>query len=210
MPRIADEIAITVDGATVTLRPTLRAAYRLEETYGFKAIVTGITEGQIVVMAAVIREAGDYPAAMLHLLNVIERDGSEALDIFKVPLLNLVGAMIGVGEEADEKPAKAKSATVADSSAETFGAYFERLFSIGTGWLGWTPADTWQATPAEIVAAQKGRVDMLRAIFGGKSGEEEARKKLPLSTKVSLAMESLSARFKAKDEAAKAAKRKGA
>ncbi|WP_311028213.1 hypothetical protein [Mesorhizobium koreense] len=195
--RLANEITITVDGVAVTLRPTLRAAYRLEETYGFKAILTGITEGQIVTMAAVIREAGDYPAAMLNLLTMIERDGSEALDIFKLPLLNLVGEMIGVGDE--EEKLTGKSATVADSSTESFGTYFERLFSIGTGWLGWTPADTWRATPAEIVAAQKGRVDMLRAIFGGKDGEEEARKKIPLSTKVSVAMESLRARFKAKE-----------
>jgi hypothetical protein len=193
MPRLADQTTITIDGATVRLRPTLRAAYRLEETYGFKGIVNGITEGQIAILGAVIREAGDYPAAMLNLLNLIERDGADALDVFKVPLFNLVGAMIGVGDE-EEKPAKAKSETVSDSSTETFGTYFERLFSIGTGWLGWTPAETWHATPAEIVAAQKGRVDMLRAIFGGKDSEEDARKKLPLSERIKMTMQALGAK----------------
>jgi hypothetical protein len=196
MPRLADETIITIDGATVTLRPTLRAAYRLEADHGFRAILDGIANGQIVVMAAVIREAGDYPAAMLNLLNVIERDGAEALNPFKVPLFNLVGAMIGVGDEDEEKPAKAKSDTVSDSSTETFGTYFDRLFSIGTGWLGWTPAETWRATPAEIVAAQKGRVDMLRAIFGGKDEEKAARKKLPLSEKIKMTMQALGAKRK--------------
>jgi hypothetical protein len=201
MPRLADETIITIDGATVTLRPTLRAAYRLEADHGFRAILDGIANGQIVVMAAVIREAGDYPAAMLNLLNVIERDGAEALTIFKVPLLNLVGAMIGVGDEEEEKPAKAKSDTVSDSSTETFGTYFDRLFSIGTGWLGWTPAETWRATPAEIVAAQKGRVDMLRAIFGGQDEEKAARKKLPLSEKIKMTMQALGAKRAKKDAA---------
>jgi hypothetical protein len=201
MPRLADQTTITIDGATVTLRPTLRAAYRLEETYGFKAIVTGITEGQMAIMGAIIREAGDFPAAMLNLLNVIERDGAEALDVFKMPLFNLVGAMIGVGDEEEAKPTKGKSATVADSSTETFGTYFDRLFSIGTGWLGWTPAETWQATPAEIVAAQKGRVDMLRAIFGGKDDDKEARKKLPLSEKIKMTMQALGAKRATMDAA---------
>jgi hypothetical protein len=52
------------------------------------------------------------------------------------------------------------------------------------------------ATPAEIVAAQKGRVDMLRAIFGGSDGEKEARKKLPLSEKIKMTMQALGAKRK--------------
>jgi len=33
---------------------------------------------------------------------------------------------------------------------------------------GWSPEIAWAATPAEILEAQKGRVEMLKAVFGGK------------------------------------------
>jgi len=46
--------------------------------------------------------------------------------------------------------------------------YHERLYRLGTGWLGWPPEVVWSATPAEILEAQKGRVEMLKAVFGGK------------------------------------------
>jgi hypothetical protein len=56
----------------------------------------------------------------------------------------------------------------------SFDDYHTRLFQIGTGWLSWTPDDTWNATPAEILAAREGRLEMLKAIFGGKQDEQSA------------------------------------
>lgn len=45
------------------------------------------------------------------------------------------------------------------------------LDRIGTGWFGWTPAETWHATPSEIVEAFKGRIALLKAQNG--SGETD-------------------------------------
>ena len=43
------------------------------------------------------------------------------------------------------------------------------LFEIGTGWLGWSEEQTLGARITSILAAYKGRLDLLRTIFGGKS-----------------------------------------
>jgi hypothetical protein len=53
-----------------------------------------------------------------------------------------------------------------------YDEYFATLFRIATGWLGWEPEAAWNATPAEIIEAQKGRIELLRAIFGGSDKEE--------------------------------------
>src|SRR5690606_40333271 len=42
---------------------------------------------------------------------------------------------------------------------------FAQLFSIATGWLGWTPEEAWNATPAEIIAAKGGRTEMIVEIL---------------------------------------------
>jgi hypothetical protein len=65
-----------------------------------------------------------------------------------------------------------KSATETD-----FITVLENLFEIGTGWLSWTPEQTWNASPAEIVAAHKGRLALLKGIFGSK--EKETGEKQP-------------------------------
>ncbi|TAI63451.1 hypothetical protein CWO89_24080 [Bradyrhizobium sp. Leo170] len=56
----------------------------------------------------------------------------------------------------------------------SFDEYFTQLFQIGTGWLGWSPAETWNATPAEIINAKRGRNAMLEEIFGRKSEDQAA------------------------------------
>ncbi|MEA2897358.1 MAG: hypothetical protein QOJ84_2973 [Bradyrhizobium sp.] len=59
-----------------------------------------------------------------------------------------------------------------DAERIPFAEYHTRLFRLATGWLGWTPADAWEATAAEITEAYKGRRELLSAMFGsGKSDE---------------------------------------
>jgi hypothetical protein len=52
-------------------------------------------------------------------------------------------------------------------------AYISWLFEIATGWLGWSPAEAYAATIAEIRLAHRGRISLLKAIFGGKSDEDD-------------------------------------
>ena len=49
--------------------------------------------------------------------------------------------------------------------------YHAKLYRIGTGWLGWSPDMTWNATAAEILEAYSGQIEKLRAIHGGKEDE---------------------------------------
>lgn len=49
----------------------------------------------------------------------------------------------------------------------TFEEYLEWLFKIGTGWLGWPPAVVLGSTMRELRLAYEGKVDMLKAVYGG-------------------------------------------
>ncbi len=75
--------------------------------------------------------------------------------------LNPTGEEQGQGAQTPKQTGKALSWS--DAYAE--------LYQIGTGWLGWTPQETWNATPTEITEAFKGKLAMLKAIHG--SAEEE-------------------------------------
>jgi hypothetical protein len=185
---LAADITLTIDGASVRLRPTLGAAIRLEARHGFPAIVNGIVGGHTLILKDVIREAGDYPADVLDALDRIDEIGIQKLAALTLPLLDLVSAMAGYDEDDQEQPAK-------KGKPVTHAEHFAKLFSIGTGWLGWTPAVTWAATAKEIMAAQEGRVDMLNGIFGGgKKGKDAARADMSLDDKIRLTMASLGAK----------------
>lgn len=155
-----DEIEIRIAGEALHLRPSLRAAYRLERRHGgFEKLARAIADENVTVMADVLREGAYGYSNIPNLIEAFEgkplRHGLEALTR---PLLNFVFMLAGVDgtERADEDA----------SPRVTFAEHHERLFRIGTGWLGWSANDVWNATPAEIEAAYQGRLEMLRAIFG--------------------------------------------
>lgn len=154
-----DDIQVRVGAATAHLRPSLRAAFRLERRFGFPKLVAAINEGNLTVIADVIRETADDDSDIPGMLDALGdlplRDGIAALS---VPVLQVVLALSGADEEAKAKPATGKPVS--------FEEYHSRLYRIGAGWLGWTPETTWKATPAEIIEAYQGRADLLRSIFG--------------------------------------------
>lgn len=62
----------------------------------------------------------------------------------------------------------------------TLDQYFDWLYQVGTGWMGWTHEQT-LATPMPCIElAYKGRVDMWRRVFGG---EEIVEEKPPATVK---------------------------
>lgn len=197
--RLTADITLTIDGRAVTLRPSLAAAYRLEAKHGFPAIADGIVGGNLTIIKDVIHEAGDYPGAVTALLDEIEESGVVRLHMLEQPLLDLLAALAGYDDDQPDQKAPAKPKSKAKPI--TYKEHFERLFEIGTGWLGWSAAETWAATPAEILAGQKGRVDMLNAIFGGKKSGAEKRKNLPLADKIRLTMASLGAKTVKREDA---------
>ncbi|WP_426609488.1 phage tail assembly chaperone [Bradyrhizobium sp. McL0616] len=103
-------------------------------------------------MDLITATSADVPVASLHTI----------LDA-REQLLDFVLILSGVDTSDD----KAQSGT-----PMRFEEFFTRLFKIGTGYLGWSPDDTWNATPAEILAAREGRMELLIQLFGGKRDED--------------------------------------
>lgn len=194
MSRLApDRLTIIIDEAAVTLRPTLRAAYRLNEKHhGFEALALAIMAGDLAAMADVIEEAADRPTAIVDLLRDLAVNGNDRLAVLREPLLDYLAQLVG----SDLRAATDEGNATSTSSAKTITRteYLDQLFEIGTGWLNWTPAETWAAAPAEIEAAHRGRINLLKAIFGeGGSGSKgrEDRSTLPFSDRVKATMAAL-------------------
>ena len=72
-------------------------------------------------------------------------------------------ALAGVDPENNPEPQ--------DGEKIPYPEYHAKLYRIGTGWLGWSPETTWDATAAEITEAYSGQLEKLRAIHGGKDDE---------------------------------------
>lgn len=154
-----DEITIDLGHEVIRLRASLRAAFRLERRHGgFDKIIHAIADGNLTVMADVVCESSNTT-----LRGFLECVGKlplrTAIERISVPLNAHVMALAGVdGESSNAQP---------DAERIPFSEYFPRLFRLATGWCGMSPSDTWEATPAEITEAYKGRLELLGACFGG-------------------------------------------
>jgi hypothetical protein len=167
MQLAADEITIDLGHEAIRLRASLRAAFRLERRHdGFDKIVKGIADGNFSIMADVIRESAVPPTTRADLLNCIGAlPLRAAIERISEPLFAHVMALAGADNDTSSEPTP-------DAERVPFAEYHTRLFRLATGWLGWTSADAWEATAAEITEAYKGRRELLSAMFGsGKSDE---------------------------------------
>jgi hypothetical protein len=167
MQLAADPIVVEIAGEAYELRPTLRAALRLTRKHGdYLAIYNALLADHVTVSNDVIREGSGYAEAAANYLTGIEVEGVRVMHMrLKLPLLRFVLQLAG-GDDADDNHTSDADA----GDPMPLADYHAALFRIGTGWLGWSPAETWNATPAEILAAQKGRSDLvsgiLRSVFG--------------------------------------------
>lgn len=183
-----DETRITLGNEVITLRPTLRAALRLERRFGgFDKMLRSLMDGSISTMVAIVAEGSNNDARAITLIDTLH-----TLPLYRVietltdALLAFVLVLAGIDPEAElPKDDKARQA-----SRMTFADYHAKLFRLATGWLGWAPDDAWRATPAEITEAYAGRVEMLQAIFGGGS-KEQTRSDVSLDEKFRLVFGSM-------------------
>lgn len=159
-----DEITVSIGDDTMFLRPSLRAAFRLERRYGgFSNLITKLAECNVTAMADVIRESSGQSNGPDFLDHIAYMPLGPAIECLIEPLIDHVFALAGIDRHAPLPPAQSDAV----SSRITFAEHHAQLFRIATGWLGWTPAEAWDATPAEIIEAHKGRIELLQAIFGG-------------------------------------------
>lgn len=166
----ADEITIRIGHEMIHLRPTLRAALRLERRHGgFDTIIRAVADSNVIVMSDVIQESTGGTIALARIItSIVQPDLKTGTERVKGPLAAHVLALAGFDPEAPSTPERATGAT-----RMTFADRHAQLYRMATGWLGWTPETAWQSTPAEIIEAHRGRVELLKAIFGGKEDPAE-------------------------------------
>jgi hypothetical protein len=173
----ATTFALQLGSKVYTLRPTLRAAFHLHHKHGFSGLYQAILEGSFTASMDLITATSEVtPIASI----------STILDA-REQLLEFVLILSGADKSDDQKSCGKPMA---------FDEYFGKLFQIGTGWLSWSPSQTWDATPAEIMTAHAGRLDMLKAIFGSKDDQagSEGPSKADLNAIGDLTVHSLGAR----------------
>lgn len=179
-------ITIAIDGATATLRPSLRAACLLEQKHGLAVVIKAVDEGNLGIVADLVAFTGDNDT-LANLLREIHQAGVVRLNVIRPALFNVLAVMLGHDDTEQD--------ATNTGSPLSFAEFFEHLFEIATGWLGWTPTEAWAATPAEIMAAQRGLIAKLKAIHG--TAEEPADKydpcELPTEEEVRAGIEMLRA-----------------
>jgi hypothetical protein len=158
--RLADDIALKVGFQAISLRPSLRAAATLESRYGFQNLLEACAECKLSVIADVIEASSNCRGFLKTLVGV------PLIEILPNLLQSLPSHILALaGVDPDKESHSGETMPFAD--------YYARLFRIGTGWLGWSPDVTWNATAAEITEAYSGHLEMLRAIHGG--SEDQTR-----------------------------------
>jgi len=158
----ADTISIEMAGEAFELRPSLRACLRLTDRYELPALFKAVSEFHVGIVSDMLKEATGKPAL---LLDEIAKHGIGSTYFRYVEALSkFVLAIAGVDPDRPATPQPKRGKPLSPIE------YHTQLFEIATGWLGWPPEQAWNATPAEILSAQKGRTDfvtdILKAVFG--------------------------------------------
>lgn len=161
------EIYLSLDGEEIFLVPRLRCAMSIAARTGsLRGMVRDLLDQSITAAIDCIEPHCDLSREYLAELLI-------ASDLSRVQfaLLDYVMQCGAIDPEAEHRTTP-KAAQ--QSEDQSYADFYLQLFRYGTGWLGWTPEQTLDATPFEIIEAHKGRMDMLRAIFGG--GEKQTVK----------------------------------
>ncbi len=175
---IAASRTVTIDNVPVRMVPTLRAGICLDRQFGgLHRLAKLVSEQSLTAAVAIIGHYHDVPG----LPDKIMRAGLPSLT---EPLLDYLGLLVaGPSDEGKAKPGK----------PITHAEWFTQLYRIGTGWLGWTSEQTLSTAPCEIAEAYKGRLELLKAVFG--PGEDKPKQDaIPLETKWRNAMMMLGTR----------------
>lgn len=180
--KIGQTIMIVLGGEAIELRPSLRFAMRLERRPGsFAGLTREIMDGSLTTAVEIIRDHTDMP-------DLADRIMETGLARLTTPLLNYVMGVAGI--DMDDAPANDHGRPGKQRPSIPFSEYLANLYRLGTGWMGWTPKETLDSTPAEILEAYKGRLELLRSIFGSKDDAPSPATDIPLDEKVKTAFAS--------------------
>ncbi len=156
-----DDILVNVGGEQFALRASLRAALRLSLKYGdFGVVLRSIQHKELGVLATIVAETSTTRTTVPELLECLSGHALQQVLAQLIPAcVEVVTRFLDLGDNGDDqKPKRTRQGEKRVTHAE----FYEALFEIGAGRLGWSPTDTWAATPQEILSASKGH----SAFFG--------------------------------------------
>jgi|GEM_PF-581767 len=170
--RPAFETILRHSDHAVTLRASLRAAVNITTLDGgLPAVLERLARGHLSTVKAVIRaSATDRHQAERFLSGIDRQPLRPFLEEAQAACLALVAAILPTPD------AQAKETTTSprtQEAAEPWAEHFTSLYQFATGWLGWTPATTWDASCDEINTAFAAHVDRLVAVNGGKRDDDQ-------------------------------------
>jgi hypothetical protein len=168
--RLANDIPLKIGHQALSLRASLRAASQLESRYGFQTLFAACAEGKLSVIADVIELSSNCREFLQFIADM------PLIEVLPPLLQALPSHILALAGVDPDKPEAQSGESI------PFPEYYAKLFRIGTGWLGWPPAVTWEATASEITEAYKGHLEMLRAVHGGAEPDETVPRTLDNST----------------------------
>lgn len=169
MPELSayEGIPLVYGTTTVVLRPSLRAATRLERLHGgFPELLRKIEEFDTQTVRHVITYSAGMQASDRLFACAATQPLSSFMQTTQPALMALVNALL---PEPPEDQPKAENTGKPMPWAEVY----RELFGLATGWLGWPPATAWDATPQEITDAFHAHLAKLKAIHGSADDIED-------------------------------------
>ncbi|MFN3663841.1 hypothetical protein [Yoonia sp.] len=156
-----DVITLSHGGNTVRLHPSLRAATYLERLHdGFENLFSKVDQFDTATIKAIILIAATDRAAAEALMTAAE---VKPLRVF-VEITH--GKAVALCTSLVTNSADHKEVPEGPQKPIPWASFYQQLFQIATGWLGWTPDAAWNATPSEITSAFAGHLQKLKAIHG--------------------------------------------
>lgn len=168
-----DVIVLEHGSHAVILRPSLRAACTLERLHdGFANLFRRVSEFHLGTIHEIIMQAAtDRKEAIAFLQAVANLPLRRVVEIAQAPLARLCMGFMPQ-PETDTNPA-------ANAKPMPWRDVYRQLYRTATGWLGWTPEATWNATPTEISEAFDAHVSKLNALNGVEDGKPAERQPDP-------------------------------
>ncbi|WP_123619084.1 hypothetical protein [Phaeobacter inhibens] len=165
--RPAYDIPLACGGNTVWLRPSLRAAIRLEALHnGFPALLTKIHQFDLTTVRNIIAYAAtDQDAAQAVLLSLA---GSSIRDIQQACIGPVFALVMGLTLTGGSKETANEEAELV-AWPDLYASLFKRV----TGQLGWTPQEAWNATLPEIFLALEGHEDWMKVLHGSPEEDQD-------------------------------------
>lgn len=170
----AFETVLEAHGHAVTLQESLRAAVAIDNLPGGSPKVwEQIARQSLSAMRAVIlATAPDQRDAQRVLMRIYDKPLVSFIPQAQAACLAILASYVSTTAEAAESRIP---------SAETLAlrAYFHQLYGYATGWLGWTPAETWAASPVEIEAAFAAHTNRLVMLTSGLPASDQPEANAP-------------------------------